>query len=60
MHAENNIYAPDPSLEFVELAADVFGLLSDFTRIRIVLHLRRNVELPVNSLAQLVAKSPSG
>ncbi|MGO3527065.1 ArsR/SmtB family transcription factor [Glutamicibacter arilaitensis] len=60
MHADNNIYAPDPSTEFVELAAEVFGLLSDATRIRIVLHLRRNGELSVNALAELVEKSPSG
>ena len=60
MHADNKIYAPDPSSDFVELAAEVFGLLSDATRIRIVLHLRRAGELSVNALAELVEKSPSG
>lgn len=60
MHADNKIYAPDPCSDFVELAAEVFGLLSDATRIRIVLHLRRAGELSVNALAELVEKSPSG
>jgi DNA-binding transcriptional ArsR family regulator len=60
MHADNKIYAPDPSSDFVELAAEVFGLLSDATRIRMVLHLRRAGELSVNALAELVEKSPSG
>src|SRR5690606_41744993 len=60
MHADNKIYAPDPSSDFVELAAEVFGLLSDATRIRMVLHPRRAGGLSVNALAALVEKSPSG
>lgn len=50
----------NPSSEFVDLAAEVLGLLSDPTRIRIVLALREAEELPVNALAELVGKKPSG
>lgn len=48
------------SSEYVDLAAEVLGLLSDPTRIRIVLALREAEELPVNALAELVGKKPSG
>jgi DNA-binding transcriptional ArsR family regulator len=44
--------------EYVELAAEVFALLADPTRIRIVLALRDG-ELPVNRLAEIVGKSPT-
>ena len=44
--------------EYVELAAEVFALLADPTRIRIILALRDG-ELPVNRLAELVGKSPT-
>jgi transcriptional regulator, ArsR family len=40
----------------VELAVEVFSMLADATRVRIVLALRDG-ELPVNSLAELVGKS---
>ncbi|MFB9376866.1 ArsR/SmtB family transcription factor [Kineococcus gynurae] len=44
--------------QYVDLAAEVFTLLSDPTRIRIVLALRDG-ELSVNHLAELVRKSPT-
>jgi DNA-binding transcriptional ArsR family regulator len=44
--------------QYVDAAADVFSLLSDPTRIRIVLALR-DTELPVNQLAEIVGKSPT-
>lgn len=44
--------------EYVELAAEMFRILSDPTRIRIVLALR-DTELSVNNLADLVGKSPT-
>lgn len=50
----------DPASVYVELASEVLGLLSDPTRIRIVLALRRAEELPVNALAEMVGKKPSG
>jgi DNA-binding transcriptional ArsR family regulator len=44
--------------QYVELAAEVFRLLADPTRIRLVLALRGG-ELPVHRLAELVGKSPT-
>ena len=44
--------------QYVELAAEVFSLLADATRVRIVLALR-DTELPVNALAETVGKSPT-
>jgi DNA-binding transcriptional ArsR family regulator len=43
---------------YVELAAEVFALLADATRIRIVLALREG-EQSVGHLAELVGKSPT-
>lgn len=43
---------------YVDLAAEVFALLADATRIRIILALQDG-ELPVNQLAGLVEKSPT-
>lgn len=44
--------------QFVELAAEVFTLLSDPTRIRIILALRDG-ELAVGELAEQVGKTPT-
>lgn len=44
--------------QYVEMAAEVFRLLSDATRIRIVLALRGG-ELSVNQLAEVVEKTPT-
>ncbi|HEY0238725.1 MAG TPA: metalloregulator ArsR/SmtB family transcription factor [Friedmanniella sp.] len=44
--------------EYVELAAEVFSLLSDATRIRLILALRSG-ELAVGELAEKVGKSPT-
>lgn len=46
--------------EYVDLAAEVLSILADPTRIRIVLALRQAEELPVNALAKLVGRRPSG
>lgn len=45
--------------EYVDLAAEVFALMADATRIRIVLALREG-ELSVGELADRVHKSPTG
>lgn len=45
--------------EYVQLAAGVFHLLSDPTRIRIILALRDNDELSVNRMADILGKSPT-
>ena len=44
--------------QFVELAVEVFGMLADATRVRIVLALSGG-ELSVNALATVVGKSPA-
>lgn len=44
--------------EYVDLAAEVFSLLSDPTRIRIILALEDG-ELPVGTLAERVGKAPT-
>lgn len=44
--------------EYVDLAAEVFALLSDPTRIRLILALEDG-ELPVGELAALVGKAPT-
>lgn len=49
----------DPDSPFVELAVEVFGMLADTTRVRIILALRRDGELSVNHLADVVEKSPA-
>ena len=45
-----------PDGEYVELAVEVFSLLADATRVRIVLALRDSDELPVNRLAEIVER----
>jgi DNA-binding transcriptional ArsR family regulator len=47
-----------PESEYVELAVEVFSMLADATRVRIILALR-DEELPVNHLAEIVGKSPA-
>lgn len=60
MNAGNKVDTSEPSSEYVDLAAEVLGILSEPTRIRIVLALRQADELPVNTLAEVVGKKPSG
>ncbi|WP_282568147.1 metalloregulator ArsR/SmtB family transcription factor [Agromyces sp. H66] len=47
-----------PESQYVELAVEVFSMLADSTRVRIILALRDD-ELSVNHLAGLVHKSPA-
>jgi DNA-binding transcriptional ArsR family regulator len=48
-----------PDSEYVELAVEVFALLADATRVRIVLALRDAGELPVNTLAEILDRPAS-
>lgn len=48
-----------PDSQYVELAVEVFAMLADATRIRIILALRDAGELSVNNLADIVDKSPA-
>ena len=58
MHADKK--AHDVPSEFVDLAAEVLALLSDPTRIRVILSLQSTDELSVGELAERVGKNPSG
>jgi DNA-binding transcriptional ArsR family regulator len=58
MHSDTNGPRLGVDSHYVELAAEVFSLLSDATRVGIVLALGEG-ELSVNQLAELVGKSPS-
>ncbi len=48
----------EPDGQYVELAVEVFGMLADATRVRLILALR-DAELSVSRLAELVDKSPA-
>jgi len=56
MNADTNACGFESDGEYVELAVEVFAMLADATRIRIILALR-DTELPVNQLAEAVDKS---
>jgi DNA-binding transcriptional ArsR family regulator len=58
MHADKQICGRDPDSQFVELAVEVFSMLADPTRVRLILALRDG-ERSVNDLAQTVDKSPA-
>jgi DNA-binding transcriptional ArsR family regulator len=58
MHADTNHGPIRPDSEYVEIAVEVFGLLADATRIRIVLALQDG-EMSVNHLAEIVDRSPA-
>jgi len=50
--------AAAPENQYVDLAVEVFSMLADPTRVRIILALR-DAELSVNHLADLVDRSPA-
>lgn len=58
MDADKAMCGRDPESPFVELAVEVFAMLADATRVRIVLALRDG-ELSVNHLADIVDKTPT-
>lgn len=47
-----------PDSQYVELAVEIFGMLADATRVRIILALRGE-ELSVNHLADILDKTPA-
>lgn len=59
MDAETVGCARLPDSPYVELAVEVFAMLGDATRVRIVLALREMGEMSVNHLADVVDKSPA-
>ena len=58
MDADKQICGRGPDSQFVELAVEVFSMLADATRVRLILALRDG-ELPVNTLAEIVDKTPA-
>lgn len=58
MHADTNADAFEADGDYVGVAVEVFRLLADATRIRIVLALSDG-ELSVNRLADIVDRSPA-
>ncbi|MCQ9165094.1 MULTISPECIES: metalloregulator ArsR/SmtB family transcription factor [unclassified Arthrobacter] len=58
MNADKKVCGRSPDGEFVELAVEVFSMLADATRVRIILALRGG-ELSVSNLATVVDKSPA-
>jgi DNA-binding transcriptional ArsR family regulator len=58
MDADKQVCGREPDSQFVELAVEVFSMLADATRVRIVLALRDG-ELSVNRLAEILEKSPA-
>jgi DNA-binding transcriptional ArsR family regulator len=58
MDADTETAAIEPDDQYVELAVEVFRMLADATRVRLILALRDD-ELSVNHLAEIVDKSPA-
>jgi DNA-binding transcriptional ArsR family regulator len=58
MDADKQVSGREPDSQYVELAVEVFSMLADATRVRIVLALRDG-ELSVNRLAEILHKSPA-
>jgi DNA-binding transcriptional ArsR family regulator len=56
MNADTKTYELTPDSQYVELAVEVFAMLADATRVRLILALRDG-ELPVNALAEIAGKS---
>lgn len=58
MHADSKRCTLNADSQYADFAAEVFSLLSDATRVRIILALR-DTEKSVNVLAEEVGKSPT-
>ena len=58
MNADTKTSGLDVGSGYVELAVEIFSMLADATRIRIILSLRGG-ERSVNDLAETVGKSPA-
>ena len=56
MNADTKAYDLTPDSQYVELAVEVFAMLADATRVRLILALREG-ELSVNALAGIAGKS---
>lgn len=59
MHLDKQVCGLNPESEYVELAVEVFAMLADATRVKIILALRNAEEMSVNHIADVVDKSPA-
>jgi DNA-binding transcriptional ArsR family regulator len=59
MHEDARKCGRLPDGEFVDLAVEIFAMLADATRVRVVMALRDAGELSVNELATTVGKTPT-
>jgi DNA-binding transcriptional ArsR family regulator len=59
MHLDTQMRGLTPESEYVELAVEVFAMLADATRVKIILALRSAEEMSVNRIAEAVDKSPA-
>ena len=60
MDADTQSMSAETDSQYVELAVEVFSMLADATRVRIILALQEHGELSVNHLADLVDKTSAG
>lgn len=58
MHADTQVESRDADDPYVELAVEIFGMLADATRVRLILAMK-NGEMSVNNLADIVDKTPA-
>ncbi|WP_307274099.1 metalloregulator ArsR/SmtB family transcription factor [Arthrobacter sp. W4I7] len=58
MNADSSACALSADSQYVELAVEVFAMLADATRVRIILALRDG-EMAVGELAEVVGKTPA-
>ncbi len=58
MNADKKSCTLDVDSQYVELAVEIFAMLADATRVRIILALREG-EMAVGALAEMVEKSPA-
>jgi len=59
MDADKRICGRLPESDYVELAVEIFAMLADATRVRLIIALRDAGELSVNHLADIVDKTPA-
>jgi DNA-binding transcriptional ArsR family regulator len=59
MDADKRICGRLPDSDYVELAVEIFAMLADATRVRLIIALRDAGELSVNHLAEIVDKTPA-
>ncbi|WP_175637335.1 ArsR/SmtB family transcription factor [Sinomonas mesophila] len=58
MGADKQVSDVETDTQYVDLAVEVFSMLADATRVRMILALRAHGELSVNHLAEIVEKAP--